>query len=1043
MKKFFVSIMILFMFTALVGCIKDDPKDTTAPVFQNVENGKITAKQIALKEKFDFLSDVEAIDDVDGKVSVTVDISSLDIEKVGTYEITYTAVDKAGNIATIKRVVKVVDTIAPLFVNAQNGVLPAQSHLQYAKYDVSTFDYLNVRDNYDQELKVTVKDLGNYNPEVAGTYTITYSCKDSSGNESIATSTLTVEPAIKYTVDVLKIDDDNKHPVQFNNDTALTDDGSGLTLRGREELQLMTKDFYLEQVTKNSNQFMTNGGVPFLPYGVAVVLDSEMRPVLVRNAAYAIEAVYENGEWHLLKNGTIIVDGVDVDVKLNFIDSSAPSASGVGILGGNFESYIPDGGYVVLAGSPLGGSLDTAKIFLLKNLLDSTFTGGALAWTGVEIFAKDLLEKAKFTFVEQETTLYPKPEDIETPNVVINNHVLEWNKVENAKEYEVYVDGTLVLTTTSLSVKLSILGLEPNNEGEHYNITVRALSTDTRYHGNSQMSEVLEYVMPNAVTLEKPVVSIEESAITWNPIEGAVRYEIYAKQLGEAILLTSTTECGYDLSLDNELAKLIYNANIIVKAIGDGVETLDSELSDSVVYLCGSEKVITFDGINMLPVIETTAADYFARRNDTTEVGYANKTLLYLIKDAVNITSGSVEAYSFLVLLDQNGQVKAVINILNTTSQFYNGEWVSGTSINYAGNNQQITPILPLIKEGDQLLIGRTGGSFTIGELEGLQGRDVLAHYFYREFTKDTITANQPWRQEHSITEFPSVVVKLANAKKLNSVTLTVTDTIVSWDAVDGATTYDIYVDNKLVNNTELTSFDLLDYVKEIGRSGSLGYNYTDVSVKVIAKAEGKEDSDPAISDYSIAATLTDGNTVLDINYNLKNTLWNGGSGANMRLNDKVGVVFDGATYKAAAEAYKGGHANNAGTPYSPNSLVVVLDKNMKMKVIRFGYVNLIEIQADGTYKTTDLSWNNAVDATNGGGQLKGINDVLADDDYIIIVSNVGSKETITKGFNLFVDSRGADITSKTFTPSQTSETKVDYTTTNYQIKFVATAKNA
>lgn len=1041
MKKIFVSFMILLSFAVLAGCVPETPSDTVAPVFQNLVDGKLPAKQIALKEKFDFLSDVEAIDDVDGKVQATVDTSNLDNEKVGTYEIIYTVSDKAGNIATVKREVKVVDTIAPLFDNAPQGVLPAQEHLQYAEYDVSTFEYLSVRDNYDKELTVTVKSLGEYDPNVAGVYTITYSCKDSSGNEAVATSQLTVKPAIKYTADVLKING-QMHAVQYNNETALTDNGSGLALRQREELQLMTKEFYIQQATQNASQFATNGGVPFLPYGVAVILDSEFKPVLVRNATYAVEAVLVDGVWQLLKNGTIIVDGQDVSIKTNFIDSTAPSAQGVGILGGDFTSYIPDGGYVVLAGSPLGGALDTAKIFLLSNLLDVTFTGGALAFNGVEVYAQELLANAQFTFAQNETTLYPKPEDIATPNVTIEKHVLSWEKVENAKEYQIYVNGELVLTTTSLSVIIKTLGLEPNAEGEHYEFSVKAISTDVRYHGNSQMSTVLEYVMPNAVTLAKPVVAIEDTTITWELIEGATKYEIYASQGGQSILIATTTECRFDLGTSDELSKLIYKANITVKAIGNDVEFLDSDTSDAIAYLCESEKVITFDGTNMIPVVETTAADYFARRNDTTEIGYANKTLLYLIKDAHNIASGSVEAYSYLVLMDKDGNVKAMINIVNTTSQYYNGEWVPASTINYTGNGQQITPLLPLITEGDQLLIGRTGGSFVINDLTGLQGRDVLAHYFHGAYTAETITANQSWRKEHTVTEFPKYSVKLANAQKLESVELSLNETTISWNAVNGATAYEVYVGGKLVMTTAETSFDLMDYVNGVGRSGAdaTASNTSDVEVKIIAIAEEKEASDPTIQTYAISATLTDGTTTMDINYNLANALWNGGSGANFRLNDKVGVVFDGAAYKAAVEAYKGGHANNGGTPFLPNGIAIVLDKDMKVKLINFGYVTCIQINADGTYTTTGLSWNNGV-SVNGSGQLKGIAEMVEDDDYVVMVPNAGNKNTITKAFTMFVDSRGAEITSKAFAPSEASETKVDYTKTNYQIKFTVVAK--
>ena len=65
--------------------------------------------------------------------------------------------------------------------------------------------------------------------------------------------------------------------------------------------------------------------------------------------------------------------------------------------------------------------------------------------------------------------------------------------------------------------------------GEHYEITVKALTEDVRYYGDSALSEVLEYVMPNSTELAAPVVTLTEGVLSWEAIEGAVKYEIYAK----------------------------------------------------------------------------------------------------------------------------------------------------------------------------------------------------------------------------------------------------------------------------------------------------------------------------------------------------------------------------------------------------------------------------------------------------------------------------------------------------------------------------------
>ena len=228
----------------LVGC---QIEDGTKPVFKNLVNGQLPALEVALKSDVDLLADVVVTDNVDGTISAVVDEGDLDLTKVGEYTVTYTAVDAAGNIATATRVIKVVDKLAPMFKFGQQGVLPVAQHLQYNEFDLLAGEELSVIDNYDQNLVPTIKDLGGYDSEVAGEYTITYEVKDSSGNATTATRVVSVLPAIKYTISTVSING-QKHAVQFNNETALQESSLGLSLRVREEIQLMTKDSMLNKL---------------------------------------------------------------------------------------------------------------------------------------------------------------------------------------------------------------------------------------------------------------------------------------------------------------------------------------------------------------------------------------------------------------------------------------------------------------------------------------------------------------------------------------------------------------------------------------------------------------------------------------------------------------------------------------------------------------------------------------------------------------------------------------------------------------------------
>ena len=77
--------------------------DTTAPVFFGVED-----KTLFFGEEFNALSGVMAIDDVDGAVTSTINVTGeVDMETQGEYILTYTVTDEAGNTTTIQRTITV------------------------------------------------------------------------------------------------------------------------------------------------------------------------------------------------------------------------------------------------------------------------------------------------------------------------------------------------------------------------------------------------------------------------------------------------------------------------------------------------------------------------------------------------------------------------------------------------------------------------------------------------------------------------------------------------------------------------------------------------------------------------------------------------------------------------------------------------------------------------------------------------------------------------------------------------------------------------
>lgn len=73
-------------------------KDETAPIFGALED--LTVK---VGGTVSYKSSVTVVDDRDESVSFTVDSSAVDLNKVGTYQVIYTATDKSGNTTVLRR----------------------------------------------------------------------------------------------------------------------------------------------------------------------------------------------------------------------------------------------------------------------------------------------------------------------------------------------------------------------------------------------------------------------------------------------------------------------------------------------------------------------------------------------------------------------------------------------------------------------------------------------------------------------------------------------------------------------------------------------------------------------------------------------------------------------------------------------------------------------------------------------------------------------------------------------------------------------------
>ncbi len=153
--------------------------DRTAPVITvtgpptvNHEQGTVYADQGAT-----------ATDAIDG--SVTVVTSGSVGADAGTYTITYTATDSAGNSATATRTVIVADTTAPVIT------MVGPASINHAQGTPFTDPGVSAMDTVDGSVAVVT--TGSVDSAMAGMYSLTYSATDGAGNSATASRTVIVE----------------------------------------------------------------------------------------------------------------------------------------------------------------------------------------------------------------------------------------------------------------------------------------------------------------------------------------------------------------------------------------------------------------------------------------------------------------------------------------------------------------------------------------------------------------------------------------------------------------------------------------------------------------------------------------------------------------------------------------------------------------------------------------------------------------------------------------------------------------------------------
>jgi hypothetical protein len=184
--------------------------DRTAPVVTVIGNNPVFDHELGDTYTDAGATATDASGDVTVKTTGTVDINT-----VGTYILTYTSTDPSGNVGIATRTVNVVDTTAPVVTVIGDNPVTVELGVTYSDNGATALDL---------SAPVTVKTTGTVDINTVGTYILTYTSTDPSGNVGTATRVVNV---VDTTAPEVKVTGEN--PVTIELGGTYTDSGATAT----------------------------------------------------------------------------------------------------------------------------------------------------------------------------------------------------------------------------------------------------------------------------------------------------------------------------------------------------------------------------------------------------------------------------------------------------------------------------------------------------------------------------------------------------------------------------------------------------------------------------------------------------------------------------------------------------------------------------------------------------------------------------------------------------------------------------------------------
>ena len=214
----------------------------------------------------------------DGNLTASISVSgTVDMNTTGTYVLTYSVADAAGNEANASRTVTVVDTTNPVLT------LLGDANMSQAKDSAWVDPGATASDSLDGNLTSSITITGTVDVNTTGVYTLTYSVSDGASNEANATRTVNVGQASTHNADLnasVQLQMLWVEPGTFTMGSPTTEAGRQSD-REDEHNVTLTKGFYLGkyEVTQAQYQAVMTGNTDSLSATPSQWPNNPNRPV--------------------------------------------------------------------------------------------------------------------------------------------------------------------------------------------------------------------------------------------------------------------------------------------------------------------------------------------------------------------------------------------------------------------------------------------------------------------------------------------------------------------------------------------------------------------------------------------------------------------------------------------------------------------------------------------------------------------------------------------------------------------------------------------